>query len=585
MTESNNDSTPRTTTRVYGSDCLLRVPGELHAHGGSDETLSEANDTTQLEILGESSKNELTPRASDTHFIISPASSTFEAGSQQGEDKEFKKSTVQMLLLYTAIGTIFAVGHHVLYETLSHHLMLAVSLQIGPVTVGPMWALTVGNGLSWLVQLFFTLAIGRALVQQFWNLVHKHHFTLHEMDRIFSITSAFYTKTALRRATGFTMVALLFLILGGIISTFAPASLAISIYPLSQPCDIMTVELSNTRLGGDNPTIPLRNLAARVLLTQSTKLPTSSPCSNCTYNVTYFAPAMTCEEINMASSPFPPDPVDRVVLWNGTFASNDFEASIDIYILSRRMGNFLTGVFSDPEIIMCTLKNATYQVTVDHRNGTSVTAEMDIVPFFNQSTGSDNITVAYSSIGQAFVEFILGYAALIPSQNYTPSFNTFMAFTGWITCDHFFSSGNCTRNVDLLTAFPILMQYMSVSLLAESVAADNTTSSLSRVPDGRCLNESPVYIYDRVRLLSVYGSALLVTSICVAMGIHSVVVGQGSTLMFSNLVYAIMSPEMIEISNGQKLPQDTVIRAVKGRLLLAKYVSYGISIIYCVMLW
>ncbi|TDL15686.1 hypothetical protein BD410DRAFT_808733 [Rickenella mellea] len=545
MKDSDNHSPTPTLSRVHSSESLLRVGGELRTQGGSEETLSETIRSTRPEILGESPKN--VPR--------------------HGENKDWQKYTVRLLLINTAVGTLFAVIHHFLYEILSHEPTLAVSHHIGPVTVGPMWALTVGNGLSWLVQLFLTSAIGAALIQRFWHLVHKHHFTLHEMDRIFGITSSFSTRTALRRATGFTVVAVLFLVLGGVVSTFAPASLSISIIPLSQPCDIMTVDFSNACTSF--PSTALANLATHVVLTQSAMLPPSSPCSNCTYNVVYFAPALTCSEINMTSSPFHPDPVHHVVLWNGTFAPNQVNQTFDIYLMSRS-GNPFTGNFSDPQIIMCTLQNATYKANIDHRNGTRVTAEMDIVPFYDQYTESVNVTEAYVSISRAFAEFMSGSVELVPSQEpfkmYDMTSNTFVAYTGWITCGDDVSA-NCTRNIDLLTALPILMQHMSVGLLAGSVTIDNRTSSLSQVPDGRCLNESAVYVYDRVRLLAVYGSALLVTLYCVAKAIHSVRVGQGGTFTFSNLVYAIMSPEMIEISNGQELPGDTVIHAVRGRFV------------------
>ncbi|TDL15670.1 hypothetical protein BD410DRAFT_845002 [Rickenella mellea] len=561
MTESYNDSTTLTLTSVQCSGCKRRVRGELHAHGGSDETLLETIDAKRLEILAESSKNDLTPAASETHFFITPTSSTHGADSYHGEDTEWKKSTVEILLLYTAIGTIIALVHHILYETLSHHPTPAVSLEIGRFTIGPMWALTLGNGLSWLVQLFYTLAISGALVQLFWNLLHMRHFTLREMDRIFSITSAFYTRTALCRATGFAVVATISLGIGGVISTFVPASLAISILPLSQPCDIMTVDFSLPV-----SSISLENLAAHVLLSQSPMVPTSSPCSNCTYKVDYFAPALTCKEIDMVSSPFNPDTEGHTVLWNATISSNQVSQFPEIFVWSK-LANGLTGeseveYIINPQIILCTLQNASYQVTIDHRNGTSVTAEMDLVPFHYNATTSSNLTAAYSSIGQSFFKLLSGNLDI---EQGVLIHQTFVSYTDWVTC----IPPNCTRNIDLLTTLPTLMQNMGMSLLARSVAQDNA-SSFSPLPDGRCLNESPVYVYNRARLLSLYGAALLVTSLCVALGIHSIVGNRGSTLKFSDLVYAIMSPEMMEMSNGRKLPQDTVIHAVRGRFVPGK---------------
>ncbi|TDL15669.1 hypothetical protein BD410DRAFT_99752 [Rickenella mellea] len=574
MSEHGNHSPTPTFSSVHSGASLRRIGGEQYAQGGSDETLSETIGSTRPQVLDEFPKNEPAPHASETHSLISPTSSTLGTGSHHGADEKWKRSTMLMLMLYTAIGTLFALAHHFLYEALSHHPTLAVSIQIGPFKIGPTWALTLGNGLAWLVQLFYTLAIGGALVQLFWHLLHTRHFTLREMDRVFSITSAFYTRTALRRATGLAIVAVISMGIGGVVSTFAPPSLAISVLPLSQPCDIMTVDF--TLASVSSTTNALSNLVTHVLLTQSIMPPASSPCSNCTYNVTYFAPGLACEEIDMAASPFNPDPDDHVVLWNGT---TELGLTGVIHILSRT-GNatgIYTGVFSSPQIITCSLQNASYHVTIDHRNGTSVTAEVDIVPFLSDTDPGQqaNITFAYIGIGQAFEEFMSGSVELVQNRDitlgddylsYIINKNSFVAYTGWITCDPGVH-GNCTRNIDLLTSLPILMQYLGASLLAGSVTIDNTTSSLSRVPDGHCLNESLVYVYNRVRLLAVYGSALFVTSICVAFGIHSVMAGEGSNLKFSNLVYAILTPEMIEISNGQELPEDTVIHAVRGRFV------------------
>ncbi|TDL15672.1 hypothetical protein BD410DRAFT_796148 [Rickenella mellea] len=563
MSQSNDGS-----LATRRNDTLGRVGGGIHTHIGSNETLSETISSTKPEMPGE-----LTPPATETQFLMSPKSSTHDVG--RGDNKEWKKSTVLTLLSYTAMGTLFALGHHFMYEAISHHLTFAVSLKIGPISVGPMWALTVGNAISWIVQLFFTLAIGGALVQRFWHVVHKRHFTLHEMDYVFSITSAFYTWTALRRAPGIAVVAVLSLSLGGVLSTFAPPSLSISVLPLSEPCDITTVDFSNAFTSF--PSTALSNLATHILLTQSAMLPTSSPCSNCTYNVTYFAPALACQEVNITSSPFHPDTVDRITIWNGTLVPNPVSGYYDIFMMSRTGDPVRGDSFSDPQIIMCTLQNATYKADIDHRNGTSITAEMDIVPFYAPTPKSgNNVTRAYLDIGQTFGQFLSGYVELISKGNsfeldipkYSINTNTFVAYTGWIPCAEPSFTGNfCSITPNFVATLPMLMQHMSMSLLAGSVADDNATSTLSRVPDGHCMNESAVYVYDRVRLFAVYGSALLVTSICVALGIHSIVVGQGGTLTFSNLVYAIMTPEMIEVSNGQELPQDTVVHAVKGRFV------------------
>ncbi|TDL21464.1 hypothetical protein BD410DRAFT_292268 [Rickenella mellea] len=487
-------------------------------------------------------------------------SATHGTGSyHDGEDNKWKKSTVLWLVLYTAIGTFFAIGHHILYEILSHHATLAISVEIGPFKIGPTWALTLGNGLSWLAQLFYTLAIGGALVQLLWHLLHTRHFTLREMDRVFSITSAFYTRTALRRAIGLSVVTVISLGLGGVISTFAPPSLAISVISLSQPCNIMTVDLSMADFSSHILPLPLLTIATHVLLTQSVMLPTSSPCANCTYNVTYIAPAMQCSEINITSSPFPPDSANHTVLWNETAILNTETGLDDVFVWSREVDP-LSHAFSDAQVIKCEMLNATYHATIDHRVGTSVTAEVDIIPL-----DAGNMTAAFELVGQAFSRVLSGPVLAGQEELTTSLTSTGLVFlTNWFACEERF---DCATKIDLVTSLPMFMQNMSLSLLAGSVTIQSSShSSLSQVP-GRCLMESTAYVYDRVRLLAVYGSALLVTSICIAMGIHSVLVGQGSTLKFSSLVYAIMTPEMIEISNGQELPQDTVIHAVRGRFV------------------
>ncbi|TDL15690.1 hypothetical protein BD410DRAFT_808734 [Rickenella mellea] len=498
---------------------------------------------------------------------------TFENESPRRDNTPASKAVVLKFLLFTSIGALFAIFHHIFYMMLSHHPKFASPLKFGHSTIGPSWALTVGNGLSWLVQLFYTLAIGGVLVQRFWHLLHDRHFTLNEMNDVFSITSAFYTKTAIFRVPGLALFAVISLGMGAVISTFVPPSLAVSVRPLSEPCNIFTVDFTGTSIDPNSTifkTPAVDHLARQVIFTQSNVVPQSSPCSNCTYNVTYSAPALTCERVPLAATlPFfhpELESATHTTIWNtSVLLDPPNPGSVSILIWSR-VGSFsgTTGNYSDPETIGCVTKNATYHVNVDHRNGTRVTANVDIVPF-SQNIPNET-ALAFEALGQSLGSALGGTMVF----NVPPKADSgevdgfpFIAYTTLGT----YSPTSWALNVDLLTNLPTLMHNISTSLLAGSLTPDGTKSTLSPVPDGQCFNESTVYVYDRVRLLVVYGVALLVTLVCVASGIHSVIVGRGGSMSFTSLVYAITSPEMIEAVKEQELSPQTVIHAVKGRFV------------------
>ncbi|TDL17433.1 hypothetical protein BD410DRAFT_843590 [Rickenella mellea] len=491
-----------------------------------------------------------------------------DADAQDIERKE-KHETCVKLLVFPVVGTIFIIFHHFFCRTLSHHPALAMTFTVRGFTIQPTWALTIGNGIAWVVQFFFTLAIGIVLVQRLWYTLHRQCFTLKELDDIFDIQSAFWKKTPIFRVTGLAFLAVISLGMGAFISTFAPASLSVGNRPLPASCNIKTVDFKNsTMLVGSTPSPAITELAIRTLESASYLPPSSDPCTDCTYNVSYTAPVLTCSNINMSSSPFLPDNVNNTVLWNSTHAIDPVKGDVNIFVWSRE-GSFQYGNYTNPQVILCTAQNGSYEVSISHGNGTSANATWQIIPSYSDPSGN----ATQEQLAFDAVMLALGVALQGPLNVITTDANAVSVQQETLVSSSplgTLTQNTWTLNGDLLTTLPMLMQNVSIGLLAGSVTVDASSSSLIQQAGSICSRQAVVYIYDRTRLLLVYLVALLVTMICVMFGIHSVLRRKGGSTTFSNLVNAILSPELIERhqeSPGGKLPLDTVISAADGRFV------------------
>ncbi|TDL17431.1 hypothetical protein BD410DRAFT_901421 [Rickenella mellea] len=447
--------------------------------------------------------------------------------------------TCLKMAILPLIGVVLIILHHFFYLRLSNQPVFPYAFVFHGWNLDkPEWALTIGNAIASTVKFCFSIAIGIVFVQRFWHALREEHYTIEELDAIFAAQSGPYTWIAWRRATGLAILAALALCMSAM-SIFPPAALTVKTSPIPIACNILNVDLKDTSLFvGTTPSPALSTLAFRTLEVGSYVPFPLSPCGECSYNVTYAAPALNCSHVDIASSPFIADTVNITVLWNSTTQLTP-DGDVGVYVWSRQ-GNISLGNYTSPEIILCTNQNATYDVGVVYINGTHVAATTSLVPSVGGSTGS-NPTVeetAYDAILEVFGETLNGALVAVTSadgKSVSTSSNTAVTTSPLGTL----SSTSWTLNSELLTTFPMFMKNISIGLLAGSVTPDSTSSSLEPVRDAVCYSRTTVYNYNKKRLLIAYGAGLFVTLVCVAFGFQSVRVHGGASLEFSRLVHEV----------------------------------------------
>ncbi|TDL18739.1 hypothetical protein BD410DRAFT_842607 [Rickenella mellea] len=470
---------------------------------------------------------------------------------------------------FVVIGTCVALAHHFFCNFLSGRPSTSVEFSFLKFTLDLPWALTIGNGLAWLVQFLFTLSIGEVIAQRFWHLLHSKPIDLEKMDDVYQIQTTFWKPSLWHYATTLSVLAAILLAMSATLSTFTSPALSVGPVLLYGPCSLSTVDLGSSELlvAGGSATPALVQLAIRTLESGSYLPPLPSPCGNCTYNVMYTAPALQCSHIDIASSPFLNDSATDIVLWNTTLGQDPNGFGYELFVWLRQ-GNLATlGNNAEPEIVSCKALNATYYASVGYITGAMVNTTVQIIPYVNNPSGDFTIQqTAFDAMMLALYATVRGTLDLVVTgKSGSASESSLIAYSPVGN----FTTASWTINGDLLTVLPSLMQNISIGLLAKSVAADTTSSTLSSVPDGHCSVETFVYQYDRVRLLGVYGIGILVTAICAVVGIYSLRTGKGGSMSFKNMMLAILSPQMTGKEGADVLP--SLIRAVNGRFVPAEH--------------
>lgn len=473
-----------------------------------------------------------------------------------------------LMVILPVIGIFFAILHHLFYSALDGHpsIPLHVLNMWGFQVDMTGWALTAGNTFSWFVRQTFSWSINIVLVNRFWHLLHDKQFTIREVDSIFDIKARFYTKTAICRATGLLFIAAASFAMG-IMAIIPPAALVSTMQPMNTGCDIPTVRLpASTNLLNNGA---VESLAMMTIASGSIVPPSSNPCFNCTYNTTFSAPAINCS--TTTSHPFSADTAAAPMLWNTSFDGQ----GPSVYIWSRD-GDFYLRKFSKPEVVVCSLFAATYNVNVQYGNGTIVTGGVTDIRPYDEHDPITNATYfetlfAFSCAlgGVAQVDF----ATPNPPLPFHMSFTTNAAVAPSVI---FRNESYWAVKGDLHETLRMVMQNMSLGLLGIDLSLDPQTPTITSFFHGTCLTKVVVYTYNWTRLVVAYSAGGLITVLCVISGVSSVRAGKGGTNEFTRLVDAILTKDFIDkVADSEskllvQLPRNTTIKAVEGRFVSVK---------------
>jgi hypothetical protein len=214
-----------------------------------------------------------------------------------------------------------------------------------------------------------------------------------------------------------------------------------------------------------------------------------------------------------------------------------------VYVWSRE-GDFYLKNFSKPEVVLCSLLTATYNVNIQYGNGTTVTgAATDIRPYdrydsITNATYFETLFSYYCVItGVARVDFTTAN----PLQPFRLSFGANVAVAPALISrnESYWAVKGSLRE----TLF-MVMQNMSLGLLGVDLSIDPGTPTITSVFHGTCLTKVVVYAYNWIPLGVAYSVGGLITIICAVFGILSVRAGKGGRNEFTQLVDAILTEDM-----------------------------------------
>lgn len=295
------------------------------------------------------------------------------------------------------------------------------------------------------------------------------------------------------------------------------------------------------------PSSAMKSLATRCLVT-GTFVSSPNPCRStaCFYKTDLLAPAYQCTSHPGNSGAEPNGgPIPPVVKWR---ANTSDVGGVEELGITWESGN-----------ITCAPYNATYKLEVSH-NGTQTVKIAEVVYhnaiFINQTawpkidtSGVYNFLALIESLNKLLTGTIQ-YVVPASSLPRLDVFDTSVAESS------FASINDTTLEIgDVRAGVEGLLANMSISVMALAKDPPQRSTCTSTVP----IN---VYTYDRRTLWLSYGAALLVTVLCLGVGIQSLLVnGGGHSESFSYIIQTTRSAELDRLAAEDEAKRDAGIEA------------------------
>jgi len=348
------------------------------------------------------------------------------------------KSAILMMSL-TLLAGLAATGHHIFYLSLD-------SQEVSEVVILQSWVIRIGTAFAFLFKTSLVAAVGIAFCQRFWYSARRSSLQIQSLDAIFAILSNpvkfLDADFILRTKLLFFMAAIAWLL--PIAAIFSPGTLTgfpwwvavlmvvisrsstqTNLYPVPTPAldrDIGIFQLGSAGVffGGS---VGFQRLMLSVMASSQIS-PWPSPCGpNCTYSVSFSAPALSC--IPESDTPLIETTYDAS--YNASFA--------DPGDITNVTGNGPSGLvisvvnFTSLLVFNCTLYDATYNINVNYKDNLQTvigeTVLNNIIPsslwhafnshIFEINGTSDGVAVTEwwyllneYTIGYTFFNFLLG---------------------------------------------------------------------------------------------------------------------------------------------------------------------------------
>ncbi|KLO14344.1 hypothetical protein SCHPADRAFT_939633 [Schizopora paradoxa] len=473
---------------------------------------------------------------------------------------------IQMVFFFV-VGVLFAILHHSYYAYLDNK---ELTTGRGVIFRQQGIANAIGNSLAYAVNTLFGVAISIAFVQQFWLRLRSHSggMSISEIDIMSGCRERMSPISALRAwytAFGLFMISCLATSMT-LINVWTPGALHVmsANFHRQEECVVTTVRLPNH--GAVGPYIA--DWYQRRTILQGSYIPPPIKCGGrpCRYQVSYTAPAFNCTNItsNYDFTSFQKNPLnntDQYYIYNGTAGKNEIAVQVAYLDTTTKL----------PEAIQCGAYNASYKVTVTQSNLTAPTVDIHSLEFIApvpydvnalHSTNASGIKRLISSavellVGEIYATRDSASIGPIQSSNVlpTPIMNSPLLF---------FTHAKPYWTTDMISAIPSIMQNISLSLLSNEVQ-DASAKGVKFRHNVRtsCFFNSNFYYYERSRLLATYGGAIIVTALCIAVGLWAIRRNGGveETMEFSRMVDALVNTQIYDAREQLVLTKETRLRS------------------------
>lgn len=486
--------------------------------------------------------------------------------SDNSSTARWKTPLLMVCLLVLAAAT--AIGQHCFYNYLNLK-------QVANVAIPQTWVIRVGNGFAFLFKSLLVAAIGIAFYQRFWYSSQRVALQLKSVDAIFGVLKdpfKFFNVDLVLRTKVLFILALIAWILP-ITAIFAPGALT-GLTPVRAP---LTFVFNPQTTETTTANVPVLALGRDVGLFQTSSGPTfqggsvgfkrfnlgvfstgqmanwPSPCgSNCSYTVSFPGPALSCVPGN-PNGTNAPILLDNQIIYNATAAypgtlnttTGPFVGPSGFLVTVRKNGTLA------PNVINCTLYNATYRTTVQYTNGSATVGVQttlgqvipssieealinDIIPagtnssFNGTSIGTWWTLLNQYAVGYTFFDLLEGSITFLPQGGFDVD-KTMIIYTNILDLASLQLTPDPTT---LANQIESLFTNVTLSMLPYTAdpiyigASFNTSDSPAATftPIQATTTGYPTsYTYSPSTLWQIYGVALGVASLCILVGTIAVI--------------------------------------------------------------
>lgn len=471
---------------------------------------------------------------------------------------------------FLLLGFVGAIAHHLGYRHWNGKSTADVSQT---------WALRYGNACEKVALWALGASVGVAFTQRIWQDLRTSPYSVGAIDSVFSVV---HDPTQLRKREVLLKAKIAILVaavawalpLAGVIT---PGTLTTKQTSYASPVIVNMTSFAENGDGGlykqdaidtvgtwiiQTPIASMTRISTQVFLANGPVLPPTAPCGqNCTFDLLFFAPSMTCSSlVNQGST---------VATSSSAYAS-EFMGLIsdDLYLASANYSTttMATSLFIAWQgigayhlnVIQCDMVNASHRITFDYSLGlpsTSHSVETLSPIAFDFTSGhwtnstfdpvsqpymatidGQNCFAAVFSVVYSFLIFLEGSTSWVQAGGHQAQFNggTQIQLIGFTGDDGTLPFDTAT---DGALAFESLMMNFTLSMISFSTTFQNVNGTADRMVS--------VFAYDAQSLWIAYGAALSCAVVCLLIGLYALTRnGSGADSSFSDILWATRNPTL-----------------------------------------